>query len=253
MNNHINLKIAVISPYYNESDEMLKRCINSVSSQSVNCDHFLISDGLPKQWLDDENVRHIRLGKSHSDYGNTPRGLGAQLAISEDYDAICFLDADNWYDKDHIETCINSIISKYNDWIDCDFVVAKRRFCRIDLSVMNINEEKNHIDTNCYFFLRGSYYLLPTWNLIAKDLSIVGDRIFYRKIIAENLNYVGNSKQTVNYLDLWASHYALIGENPPIGAKRNVSTSKSISNFELKNEKLKLTLKRNMGIRSIKK
>jgi hypothetical protein len=250
MNNKIILKIAVISPYYNESDEMLLRCINSVRSQSVDCDHFLISDGLPKQWIDDEHVRHIRLGKSHSDYGNTPRGLGAQLAISEDYDAICFLDADNWFDSDHIETCINSMMSKYYDWIDCDFVVAKRRFCRIDLSVMNIKEEINHIDTNCYFFLRGSHFLLSTWNLIAKDLSSVGDRIFYRKIIAEKLNFVENSKETVNYLDLWASHYALIGESPPIGAKKNVSTSKSLSNFEMKSEKLKLSLKRNMGIRS---
>jgi hypothetical protein len=42
----------------------------------------------------------------------------------------------------------------------------------------------------------------------------------------------------------------LIGESPPIGAKKNVSTSKSLSNFEMKSEKLKLSLKRNMGIRS---
>lgn len=245
-----NFKIAIITPYYKESDDLLKRCINSVYLQNSNCDHFLISDGFPKKWIDDENVRHIQLGKSHADYGNTPRGLGAQLAVSEDYDAICFLDADNWIDTNHIETCINSVTSKYENWIDCDFVVAQRRFCRTDLTAMNINEEPNHIDTNCYFFLRGSHYLLPTWNMMPNEFASVGDRIFYKKIMAEKLNFVTNTKKTVNYLDLWESHYIAIGEAPPDGAKKNVSTTQSLTKFNLKNDKLKSIFLKNIGIKS---
>lgn len=228
---------------------MLKRCINSVSSQTVQCDHFLISDGFPKQWIDDQEVRHICLGKSHSDYGNTPRGLGAQLAISEDYDAICFLDADNWFDTDHVQLCINSIYSIHDDWKDCDYVVAKRRFCRPDLSVMNIKEEKNHVDTNCYFFLRGSHYLMPTWNMMAKELSSVGDRIFFKKLNAAKLKFVENQRQTVNYLDFWASHYLALGEIPPDGAKNNVSSKNGMQIFGELNEKIKIFKQRNMGLR----
>jgi hypothetical protein len=61
-----------------------------------------VSDGFPQDWLDSANVRHIRLGRPHNDAGNTPRGLGALLAVSEGYDGIGLLDADNWYDEDHI-------------------------------------------------------------------------------------------------------------------------------------------------------
>lgn len=246
---NINLKVAVITPYYKEDDELLKRCINSVQSQTISCDHFLVSDGFPKQWIDHESVRHLKLGKSHSDYGNTPRGLGGQLAISEDYDAICFLDADNWFDDDHVESCFDSVMSKYDDWMSCDYVIAKRRFCRPDLSIMNIREERNHIDTNCYLFLRGSHFLIPTWNMIPVEFSSVGDRIFYKKIISHKLISVESPKETVNYLSLWANHYLALGETPPVDAKKNVSSMNAMKVFGELNEKARLFKQRNLGMR----
>jgi len=249
MNKTISLKVAVVTPYYKESDELLKRCINSVKSQTIPCDHFLVSDGFPKEWIDYEGVRHLKLGKSHSDYGNTPRGLGGQLAISEDYDAICFLDADNWFDSDHVETCVESVISKHEDYMSCDYVIAKRRFCRPNLSTMKIREEMNHIDTNCYLFLRGSHFLIPTWNMIPAQFSCVGDRIFYKKIISQKLTFVENKKETVNYLSLWASHYLALGETPPPDAKSNVSSAKAMQAFGELNEKVRLFKQRNLGMR----
>jgi predicted O-linked N-acetylglucosamine transferase (SPINDLY family) len=239
------LKIAIITPYYKESDDLLRRCIESVAFQNYPCDHFLISDGHPKEWIDSEKVRHIKLGISHSDYGNTPRGIGAQLAVSEEYDAIAFLDADNWFDINHIEECLNSVVDKYNNWLDCDYVIAQRRFRREDLSILNINDEPNHIDTNCYLFLPGSFFLLPTWNMIPKVLSSVGDRVFQKLIFDYNLTYVKNKLITVNYLDLWASHYKILGEKIPINAKENVSSKKSIEKFMMIDKKRRILLERN--------
>ena len=84
------VKVAAVTPYYRESRAQIERCLASVQLQSVKTDHFLVSDGFAQDWLDDMNVRHLRLGVGHADYGNTPRGLGALLAASEQYDAIFF-------------------------------------------------------------------------------------------------------------------------------------------------------------------
>ena len=118
-------RYAIITPYYKEDRGVLERCIQSVKGQSVPADHFLISDGFPQDWLENAGVRHLRLGKAHSDAGNTPRGLGALLAASEGYDGIGLLDADNWYDKNHVEECCKAVYSTTEP--PADLVFAKRR------------------------------------------------------------------------------------------------------------------------------
>jgi hypothetical protein len=54
----------------------------SAAHQTINVDHIVVADGFAQQWIDDEPVRHIKLDRCYDDYGNTPRGLGALLAIS---------------------------------------------------------------------------------------------------------------------------------------------------------------------------
>jgi cellulose synthase/poly-beta-1,6-N-acetylglucosamine synthase-like glycosyltransferase len=104
----LRVKIAIITPYYKESREAIERCIESVKQQTIKSDHFLISDGNPQFFLDNIGVRHIKLDVPHGDYGNTPRGICAQLAISEGYCGLAFLDADNWYDSNHVQVCIEA-------------------------------------------------------------------------------------------------------------------------------------------------
>lgn len=67
--------------------------------------------------------------------------------------------------------------------------------------------------------------------MMPNEFASVGDRIFYKKIMAEKLNFVANIKKTVNYLDLWESHYVAIGEASPDGAKKNVNSIQSINKF----------------------
>ena len=89
------MKYAIVTPYFKETPSLLKRCIRSVRDQTLNADHIMVADGHPQDWIDNERVRHIRLDRSHNDYGNTPRGIGAILAIAEQYSGIGLLDADN--------------------------------------------------------------------------------------------------------------------------------------------------------------
>src|SRR5262245_60634010 len=95
-------KYIMITPYYKEPEAQLRRCIDSVRQQTAACDHFLVADGFPQDWIDREQVRHLKLDASHGDYGNTPRAIGALLASSESYEGIGFVDADNWLEPDHV-------------------------------------------------------------------------------------------------------------------------------------------------------
>ena len=217
------LRCAVITPYYREPRHFLERCIESVRCQTASADHFLISDGFSQEWLDNcESVRHLKLGKNHGDYGNTPRGLGALLAIAEGYNAVCFLDADNWIEPNHIQTCIETAAVSFGSIDECDCVFAKRLFKRFDETTMPISEEPNHVDTNCYFFLPGSFHMLSIWVTMPKYMSSLGDRFFYSALSARKFRVASTMTPTVNYHCTFASLYRAIGEVPPIGCKENI-------------------------------
>jgi glycosyltransferase involved in cell wall biosynthesis len=216
---------AVVTPYYKEERAILQHCIDSVRQQSAGAEHILVADGFPQDWVDGENVRHIRLDSAHGDYGNTARGLGGLLAAAEDYDGIGFLDADNWYDPEHVERCV----AAGSDAEATDLVIARRRFVRPDGSAMPLADDPNHVDTSCYWFQPGGYHLLRFWVTMPRGLALIGDRVFYRTVQAQNLALKRLAEPTVNYLCLWESDYRAIGETPPPGAKPNVQLN--LANF----------------------
>ncbi len=90
------MRVAVVTPYYEEDRGVLERNIASVAAQHYPCDHILVADGRPQDWIDGyPDVLHLRLPRNVADCGDTPRAVGAAYACGRDYDAITFLDADN--------------------------------------------------------------------------------------------------------------------------------------------------------------
>ena len=205
---------------------MLQRCINSVKIQTVKTDHLLISDGHPQSWLDAEQIRHIKLDRSHGDYGNTPRGIGALLAIAEEYDGIGFLDGDNWLDSDHVEACLDAASKTPGGAPQCDYVIAKMRLRRPDETILIDKSESGHVDTSCFFFLKGSFNVIPHWALMPHAASIIGDRVFFQMLKLQPFCAAHVQKTTVNYHCIWESIYRALGEIPPEGAKPNVNDGK---------------------------
>jgi hypothetical protein len=212
-----NFRCIAITPYYKEHRKTLERCINSVKAQSLACEQLMIADGHPQDWLDEAGVRHLRLDRSHGDYGNTPRGLGAMLALAEEYDALFFLDADNWLEHTHVEECLLAARQAFTDASLCDYVIAKRAFRRPDETVMPLGEDPGHVDTNCFFFLRGSFHLLPLWITMPKAVALFGDRIFLKLLDSVKLQGATTRFATVNYLCTWPRLYLSIGEAVPAG------------------------------------
>ena len=56
------MKPGVITPYYNESIEILKRCHRSVVAQTAEATHFLVADGHGRAVIDHwiANICHYR-------------------------------------------------------------------------------------------------------------------------------------------------------------------------------------------------
>lgn len=219
-------RFAIVTPYYKESRATLERCIRSVRAQTVSADHILVADGHPQDWIDESGVRHLRLDRAHGDYGNTPRAMGALLAIAEQYDGIGLLDADNWLETEHVATCLETYRTASQQG-QVDYVIARRNLCRPDESILLAWEEDSdvHVDTNCFFFFPTAYHLVPYFGMMPTELSSIGDRFFYTTLRERGMRAASNRTFTVNYLCVLTSFYRALGETPPPDARENINTS----------------------------
>ena len=195
---------------------MVRRCVESVAAQTVPVTHFMVSDGFAQQFLDSLPVRHVRLGVAHDDCGDTPRAVGSMLAIREDFEAITYLDVDNYYLADHIELMCEAQASA-----DAEVVAASRFFLRPDSSVLPYVDHRPeaHVDTNCMFITRRAFDVAALWGAIPRQLSIFGDRVIWAAVKARGHSWVHVDEPTVAYSMLWAPAYRSCGEDPPPGAK----------------------------------
>ena len=212
------MKVAVITPYYKEPRAWLERCLRSVAEQSHPVTHIVVADGHAQDWIDSWPVRHLRLDRAHGDYGNTPRGLGGLLAANEGFDAVCFLDADNWYGRHHVLSCVERAQQGTFDYLS-----TKRHMVREDGSILPLRIEEDcdgsHIDTNCYFLLRGAFHTLARWVLMPPPMTVYGDRVYLASLREEGLSTACTEQRTVHYLCTWAHLFRAVGEPVPDYAK----------------------------------
>ena len=197
--------------YFGEDRTTIEKCIESVRSQTVPVDHIVVADGAPQDWIDGYVAQHVRLCRSHGDYGNTPRAIGSTIAIAEAYQAFSFLDADNWLEPDHFEHCLGIAQQGH-----CDLVIALRQFMRLDGSLMPVRDRNPKvIDTNCFFFLPPVYYAVPRFGQVPKGLSGIGDVVFWQFLRSQLLRARIANKPTVSYLCKCEETYKALGEIPP--------------------------------------
>jgi hypothetical protein len=157
--------------------------------------------------------------KAHADYGDTPRIVGAALAIRDGCYGLMFLDADNILYPEHLKLA----------WIahqehQTDLVLARRSMLREDGSTIAYEEDKyqpiEHVDTGCYVFFGEKVYNVLEWAKIPSDLSIVGDRYFWKMLSGQSTGNLGViTKPTIGYTCLWKDVYLKAGEVPPVNAK----------------------------------
>lgn len=218
-----SLRVAVVTPYYREPADVLRTCHESVRAQTHPCTHFLVADGHPQQDVARWQAEHITLPKPHHDVGNTPRGLGALSAMNQGYDAVAFLDADNWFYPAHVESMVR--LHRQTGAAVC---TARRTIHRPDKSLLFTDTECDgvrHVDSSCFFVTQAAFGVLPVWVMMPPQLGPVGDRVFWRAIRARHFSCAHHPAPTVAYRSQYQVHYRQCGEAPPPGAKSNAESA----------------------------
>jgi glycosyltransferase involved in cell wall biosynthesis len=212
------LTVAVVTPYHRESTDWLTQCIASVAAQSYPCTHFLVADGFPRPELVPEAAQHIVLPRAHADNGNTPRAIGSLSAIGQGFDAIAYLDADNWYEPGFVEAMV-----KLHAVTGAAFCSAGRAIHRVDGALLLIDTAESNartlVDTSCMFLVRRAFPVVPVWALMPKQMAAACDTVFFRAVIARRLPRAHEPRPLVAFRSNYAAHYAAAGQPPPDGAK----------------------------------
>jgi Glycosyl transferase family 2 len=214
-------RIAVVTPYCTEPAGILVQCKDSVGSQTIPCTHFAVADGSPSEVFEhghQHNVQHVRLPAANADNGNTPRGVGTLLALAQGYDFIAYLDADNWFQPNHIESLL-----KVHASTGAPVLCARRSFHRMDgrpLGVVEASENQHrHVDTSCYLVHRSCASALMIWGRMPKPLAPVCDRVFFLKLRHSRYHMAFSDQRTVAFRSRYTLHYEALGEQPPPGSK----------------------------------
>jgi hypothetical protein len=232
------MRIAVITPYCHEDVATLHRCHSSVLSQTVACDHFLIADGYPRPEVASWRTIHLTL-PPHADYGNTPRFIGSVSAESLGYDAIALLDADNWFQPNHLETLLALQSQSGASVVTC----ARLLIDATDRSVLGVCRESDgdtFNDTNCYLLTRPAFALFRVWTMADPGRRVLADRLFWEAIKGSRLPRVHSSAPTVNYSASWAANYWQFHKEPPNSAKLLAASKSGSIQIISYGQKLKL-------------
>ncbi len=208
------MRVAVITPYHTEPLEMLKRAHDSVAKQTYICTHYMVADGHARSEIDSWDVRHIPLPIEHNNNGNTPRAIGSMDAIGDNFEAIAYLDADNWFDPDHIEN-----LMALHEESSADVVSSGRVIHAIDGTVLLPNGEsgdgERHADTSAFIVFQSGFPVLPIWALMPDELGPNCDRVFYQAALRIGLKHAHSPKPTMHFTSRYGVHYRAAGLEVP--------------------------------------
>lgn len=211
------MKVAVITPYHTEPLDMLKRAHDSVMAQTDPCTHYMVADGHARTEVNDWPVRHIALPVEHNNNGNTPRAIGSLDAMGDGFNAIAYLDADNWYDPDHIAGLV-----ALQEETGADLVSSGRVIHAIDGSVLLPHGEsgdgQHHADTSVTMFSRSAFAILPLWGTMPKELGPKCDHFMYKGMLALGCTHKHRTNSTVHFTSRYGPHYRKAGAEIPLAA-----------------------------------
>lgn len=230
------MKVAIITPYYKEPDAILRRCIESVLAQThQDTKHYLISDGHPKPDVTSgvKNLSSINLPVAHGDYGCTPRSVGAICALNEGADVVCFLDADNLYEPNHVTSLVNVYEQAQAKGEVLDAVFSYRYIFVPGHEHLRLEDREDlqhtHVDTNCMSFARSSAFMWPMWGMIPNAWVSICDRVMFDMFKLNQLKSAWTGLHTVLYESNWRAHYVQAGLPIPTHGLHDGTVSNIVS------------------------
>lgn len=210
------MNLCVITPYFATEESWIRQAHASVRGQTIPAHHILVCDGSAPAQIEAFHGTHIILPGNYQDYGNTPRLIGCYHAIAQGADAIAFLDADNWFQPDHLEGLLR--FAQHNLLDACS---SGRTLHRRDGSFMvrcpTVNGQP-FIDTSCLLVMKTAFRHMIGWVLFGQEVAALMDQHVWSHMRQAGARLGFLDRATVSYRTRHASHYRLIGETPPPGA-----------------------------------
>lgn len=209
------MKVAVITPYYKEPSEKLVRCMRSVADQNYPVTHFMVADGFANPIVEQFNVKHIILPDAHGDNGNTPRGIGAISALNKGFEGFAFLDADNWFEPNHV----SSLVAAINN-TKAHVAFSGRKIVLPDGTPVPGRDPEDvsgaHVDTSAYFITNKAAFLLPIWAMMDQPTSPCCDRIMLAAIKMHKVPHTHTNLDTMVFESNYSIHYRMAGKPLPL-------------------------------------
>jgi glycosyltransferase involved in cell wall biosynthesis len=179
-------KILICVPTYHSPKEWLERSTNSIANQTYpHFDCFLVKDSCSfskenclecdlcletdkfcnKLCKSDSRFRYYNLPLHCSGAGWGPRNFAI---MNTDHEFISYLDDDNWYEPDHIESLYNSMKEKGSDLAYTGTRIIDKNGKLVSTRIHNNAPKQGYIDTSEIMHKRWLIYKYGGWRYVKK-------------------------------------------------------------------------------------
>ena len=232
------MKIAVVTPTI--ASEHLTQCIDSVDKQTYeDIVHYIFIDGCQYE----PKAREILVGSSKTRMIELEENVGkgwyghrvyAACSFLVNADVICYLDEDNFFEPNHIETVVKKL-QEGNDWVYSLRNIHDKEgkfLCEDNCESLGkwpvyFNPEVHHIDTSCF--------------AIRRDIAVHIGHSWYGKWGADRQFFSALKKYFTKYdcTNQYTTNYRLDGNENSVNEKfftegNNINTEKYQGNFPWK-------------------
>ena len=199
----MSLSVAVVTSTQGRST--ITKAIQSVKDQTRKATHYVFihgaeySDKTIPHLADDTVAVHLPRANGGGGYGMAPVFALAPFAITED--VICYLDDDNWYEPDHIESVVEMIEKHDLGWAYSlrNIVDNEGNFICEDncesLGCIPNSHQQYLVDNSCYAVSTD----VARRHSHAWYVPIVSDRSFQSELMRAGLSAGTTGKHSVNY------------------------------------------------------
>ena len=199
----MSLSVAVVTSTQGRST--ITKAIQSVKDQTRKATHYVFihgaeySDKTIPHLADDTVAVHLPRANGGGGYGMAPVFALAPFAITEDI--ICYLDDDNWYEPDHIESLVEMIEKHDLGWAYSYRKIVDNEgnfICEDNCESLGMQlNSANHylVDNSCYAVRTN----VARRHSHAWYVPVVSDRSFQAELMRAGLSVGTTGKHSVNY------------------------------------------------------
>lgn len=201
----MSLRVAVVTAVYKPNLDWLRQCHDSVRAQQYPCTHLMVSDGSGPNPMGDFQGQFIELRHNHSDWGDSPRALGSLSAFGQGFDAVAWLDQDNWLEPNHIRTLIELQLAT-----QAPVCVSRRNLHALDSRHIGLCPESDGVDfadLNTYLMTRAAFTATQELTRMPARFHTVGDCWLWLRLPQLKLKVACTGQATVAYRSPYPGHY----------------------------------------------